>query len=160
MAEQVLPMRPRLISLLVLAAAQELAAQTVDERLAAVNTVFAGSVRMQLDRQDRLVIDYYEGNNRFRQDVVPVTHLDSVITFSQEEDAVVIPCLAVHGQCIDKEIIKLNTIRPTGRANLPRPMNDPEGTRAIAALKALVTAAHTELAQLPNETRERVPRRK
>lgn len=153
-------MRPLLIVLLVLTASRGSMAQTIDERLAAVNTVFAGSVQMQIDRQDRLVIDYFEGSNRFRQDVVPVIHLDSAIAFSREEDAVVVPCLAAHGQCIDKEIIKLNTIRPTGRSNLPRPPNDPEGARAIAALKALITAAHAELAQMPNETRERVPRRK
>lgn len=153
-------MRTSLIALLMVMAVTRSAAQTIDEHLAAVNTAFAGSVRLQLDRQDRMVIDYYEGSNRFRQDVVPVIHLDSTITYSPEEDAIVIACLQARGQCIDKEIFKLNTIRPTGRSNLPRPADDPEGARTIGALRDLITAAHAELAQVPEETRERVVRRK
>lgn len=138
-----------------------LLAQTIDERLAAVNGIFTGTAQVRLDKQQRLVIDFFEGSNRFRQDLVPIAQLDpAAVSFSPEEDAVVIGCLAEHGQCIDKEIFKLNTIRRTGRSNLPRPTNDPDGASAISALKELITTAHEQLAAVPNETRERTTRRK
>ncbi|MEO8590535.1 MAG: hypothetical protein ABI432_14255 [Flavobacteriales bacterium] len=154
-------MRIPILASVLLLTAPTLWSQTVDERIAAVNAVFGGAVHMKMDKQQRLVIDFFDGSNRFRQDLVLLVQLDTLaVAFSPEEDAVVIGCLAAHGQCIDKEIFKLNAIRRTGRSNLPRPPQDPGGEQAMAALKDLITTAQEQLATVPNETRERTVRRK
>jgi len=154
-------MRHTLPLLLTLLTAPVLCAQTLDERIASVNAVFAGGVQFRMDKQHRLVIDVYKGSDRSRQDLVAPEKLDALsVSFSPEEDAVVIGCLAAHGHCIDKEIFKLNTIRHTGRSNLPRPPDDVNGERAIGALKELIITAQEALATTPDETRERTVRRK
>lgn len=148
-------------TLLILLTIPSLWAQTLDERIAAVNAVFAGSVQLRTDKQHRLVIDFYNGSDRFRQDMVAIAHLDSsAVSYSVEEDAVVIRCLTAHDQCIEKEIFKLNTLRHTGRSNLPRPPDDVNGERAISALRQLLITAQEELAATPDETRERTIRKK
>lgn len=60
------------------------------------------------------------------------------VSFSLEEDAVILRCKAENGPCMTKELFKLNTIRRTGRCNLPRPIHDAAGAAAINALQKLL----------------------
>jgi len=117
--------------------------------LAALNALFAGSVVMKLDRKQQLVIDLHNASGRFRQDVVALASIDPAsIHFSAEEDAVIMGCLPGHDRCFSKELFKSNSVRLTGRCNLPRPLEDNGGAATMEALRALVstqaaTAAET-----------------
>lgn len=115
------------------------AAQSPEAQLASLDSLFGGTVRFKFDKRHQLLIDYYDASGRFRQDIVPLEQMDAdLVSFSLEEDAVIIRCKAEHGPCMSKELFKLNTIRRTGRSNLPRPIHDPAGTAAIAALQKLL----------------------
>ncbi|MBS1581153.1 MAG: hypothetical protein JST66_03030 [Bacteroidetes bacterium] len=107
--------------------------------LEAVNGHFHGIAGFTIDREERLVVDLYDGGARYRQDVVYVEFLDpAAFAFSPEENVVMLKCTDEHGRCIDKELFKLNTISHTGRMNLPVPAGDPGGTQALALLGKLV----------------------
>ncbi len=135
-------------------------AQVAQEELNAANSLFDGTVVVKIDRQDRFVFDLFDATGRFRQDVVPVEQLDpESIHYSSEEDAVILGCKTEYAQCISKEIFKLNTIRFTGRSNLPRPTNDGGALATMAALKAMMLAAQQQLLAA-GETKARSPRRK
>lgn len=113
-----------------------------------LNTAFAGKVIFKIDRQHRLVADFFDDGNRFRQDIAPLVELDpDGVSFSPEEDAVVLKCFSEKGQCFTKEIFKLDVVRLTGRSTLPRPSDDPGGARTIAILQDLVRTAQAELVQ-------------
>lgn len=149
----VIAMQRALLALSTLLLATLLRAQAATDELAAVNARFAGDVRVKIDRRDRLVFDFFDASGRFRQDVVPVEHLDpQSIHYSPEEDAVIIGCRSGHARCISKEVFKLNTVRTTGRTNLPRPPSDEGGHGTMDALHALVLAAQQRLASA-RETR-------
>lgn len=124
-----------------------LAAQDQPPELQALNDLYGGAVRFKIDRHDRLIADFFEGATHYRQDVAYLEHLDpGAIAFNTEEGAVMLKCNGANGQCIDKELFKLNTIRHTGRSNLPPAPGDADGTRSIAALHALIATAQERLA--------------
>lgn len=134
-------------------------AQLLEPELAVLNDLFAGSAQFKLDRRQQLVIDLFDQNGRFRQDIVTLEHLDPAkMHYSSEEDAVIIGCTEAEGQCFSKEIFKLNTIRRTGRCNLPRPAEDAGGEAVMAAFRSLIEAAKAQLAA-NSETRERPARK-
>ena len=57
-----------------------------------------------------------------RQDVVYIEFLDSTaVRWSEQERAVEMACAEAHGQCIDKEIFHLGTVRHTGEARFRFP---------------------------------------
>jgi len=118
-----------------------------------LNAAFGGRVTFKIDRQQRLVADFFDAGNRFRQDIAPLAELDlRTVSFSPEEDAVVVKCLAEKGQCFSKEIFKLDVVRLSGRSTLPRPADDPEGTRTIVLLQELIRTYQLELVQVAGET--------
>lgn len=154
-------MRSTPITAFLLLLVSSIHAQSSTEALTAVNTAFAGSVQVKLDRHQQVVFDLYEAGTRIREDIVIPSDLDTtLIHFSVEENAVIIGCRTDKPQCISKEIFKLNTIRLTGRSNLPCPTADPGGEATIKALRQLVTIASQQLAAAGNETRERPQRMK
>ena len=155
----VLPMRNTIILLAIMATTAPVKAQDLQAEFNAVNELFRGAAVMKLDKHHRLVVDFHDGSGRYRQDVVPVMHLDPEnISYSTEEDAVVLGCRTDKAQCIDKEIFKLNTVRHTGRSNLPRPSDDPGGERTMLALRDLLRSAQDQVASVVGETRERPSR--
>lgn len=118
-----------------------------------VNEAFAGNVTFKIDKQQRLVADFIADGNRFRQDIAPLAELDpDAVSFSPEEDAVVLKCLAEKKQCFSKEIFKLDVVRLSGRSTLPRPIDDAGGERTIAILQELIRSSRTELVQAQDET--------
>ncbi len=125
-----------------------------------INTSFAGKVVFKVDRQDRLVMDFYDDGSRFRQDIAYLRDLDPAsIHFSSEENAVVLSCLPDRAQCLTKEIFKLDVVRVTSRSTLPRPDNDADGVRSIALLQELVTKGQADIVQFPGETPTQSSRR-
>jgi len=155
----VLPMRNTIILLAIIAISTSATAQELQTELNAVNELFGGSAVMKLDKHHRLVVDFHDASGRYRQDIVPVMHLDpDNISYSTEEDAVVLGCRTDKAQCIDKEIFKLNTVRHTGRSNLPRPLGDAGGERTMLALRDLLRSAQDQVASAAGETRERPSR--
>ncbi|MBK9148458.1 MAG: hypothetical protein IPM12_11675 [Flavobacteriales bacterium] len=107
--------------------------------LDSLNALFGGSVILKCDKHLQLVIDLYDASGRFRQDAVPLASIDpDRIHFSAEEDAVILECRGGHERCFSKELFKLNTVRLTGRCNLPRPLQDPGGAATIEAFRALL----------------------
>lgn len=149
-----------LFAILSLLTAAPLCAQIATTELAAVNERFAGTVQVKIDRRDQFVFDFFDANDRFRQDVVPVEQLDAQnLHYSMEEDAVIVACKGEFPQCISKEIFKLNTIRATGRSNLPRPKTDEGAAASMEALRVMILAAQQQLAAL-GETHQAAPRRK
>ncbi|MBL8001400.1 MAG: hypothetical protein JNL05_05500 [Flavobacteriales bacterium] len=123
-----------------------LVAQAPPAELQALNDLYGGVVRFKIDKHDRLVADFFDGATHYRQDVAYLEHLDpGAIAFNAEEGAVMLTCTEGNGQCIDKELFKLNTIRHTGRSNLPPAPGDADGARSIAALRALIGSAQERL---------------
>ena len=126
------------------------AAWSQSTELEALNSLFGGSVVMKLDRKQQLVIDLHDASGRFRQDVVALSSIDPAsIHFSAEEDAVIMGCLPGHERCFSKELFKSNSIRLTGRCNLPRPLEDDGGAATMEALRALVAAQAATAAETP-----------
>lgn len=124
------------------------------------NAAFGGLVIFKYDRQDRLVMDFFDGGNRFRQDIARRSDLDpNAVTFSVEEDAVVLKCLADKPQCFTKEIFKMDVVRLTGRSTLPRPTEDVAGEQTIVMLQELIRNAQVDLVQVIDETPARSPRK-
>jgi hypothetical protein len=134
-------------------------AQGLGPELAELNQLFAGTAQFKLDKHEQLVIDLFDASGRFRQDIVALEHLDpAAMHYSTEEDAVIIGCIAAEGQCFSKEIFKHNTIRRSGRCNLPRPAHDTDGAAVINAFRALIEAAKAQLAA-NGETHQRPARK-
>lgn len=130
-------------------------AQDVDARLAIANEIFDGKVKFRIDRDDRLIADLFSEQGLVRQDVAYVEFLSpDSISYSQEEQAVVLKCKTGEAQCIDKEIFKLNAIRHTGRSALP--ISPEKKNEAIAALGAVIRAAQE--AQVAERTRATMPK--
>lgn len=126
-----------------------------------LNTLYRGEVRFQVDKEDRLIADFFDASGHFRQDGVYIEYLDSTgFRFNAEENAVVMTCNEAHANCIEKEIFKLNVIRHTGRSNFPVPAGDAEGRLAIAILGRLVGQAQVEIARVAAETHARPARKK
>ncbi|MBK9176666.1 MAG: hypothetical protein IPM46_10105 [Flavobacteriales bacterium] len=74
------------------------AAQSPEAQLASLDSLFGGTVRFKFDKRHQLLIDYYDASGRFRQDIVPLEQMDAdLVSFSLEEDAVIIRCKAEHG---------------------------------------------------------------
>ncbi|HRH69129.1 MAG TPA: hypothetical protein PLB89_06465 [Flavobacteriales bacterium] len=127
------------------------AAQTPS--LTTINDAFAGKITFKIDRHQRLVADFFDDGNRFRQDIAPLVELDpDGVSFSPEEDAVVLKCLSEKGQCFTKEIFKLDVVRLTGRSTLPRPADDAGGERTMADLRDLIRTSQAQLVQVTRET--------
>lgn len=144
-------MKRSLPLLLSLFTAVTCAGQQID--LAPLNAAFAGTVVFKIDKQDRFVMDFMDESGRFRQDIVPLIHLDpEAVHYSAEEKAVVLECGKDHAQCFTKEIFKLDVVRLTSRSTLPNPDKDPEGANAIALFKDLIRTALSELKQTADET--------
>ena len=126
-----------------------------------VNTAFAGKVIFKIDRHHRLVADFFDHGNRFRQDIAPLVELDpDRVSFSPEEDVIVLKCLSDKGQCFTKEIFKLDVVRLTGRSTLPRPSDDAGGERTIAILQDLIRTTRAELVQIVGGTPSEGSRKK
>lgn len=129
----------------------QLLAQT--QSLDPLNAAFAGKVVFKIDRQHRLVADFFDDTGRFRQDIAPLMELDAgAVSFSPEEDAVVLKCRSETGQCFTKEIFKLDVVRITGRSTLPRPADDALGEHAIGLLQEIIRSSQAELVQVAGET--------
>lgn len=129
-------------------------AQVAAPEIQAVNERFAGSVQVKLDRRERLVFDFFDASGRFRQDVVPAELLDAEqLHYSPEENAIILVCKSTAAQCITKEIFKMNTIRSTGRSNLPIPAGDIDGAGTIQDLGALIRKVQEHMNSL-SETRQ------
>ena len=136
----------RSLLLLVLALHAQNAVWSQTAELETLNSLFSGSVVMRLDRKQQLVIDLNDASGRFRQDVVALANIDPAsIHFSTAEDAVIMGCLPGQDRCFSKELFKSNSVRLTGRCNLPRPLEDDGGVATMEALRALV-AAHAATA--------------
>lgn len=119
--------------------------------LGALNELFGGSAVFKLDKRQQLVIDIHDANGRFRQDVVPVLSIDPErIHFSVEEDAVILGCRAGHDRCFSKELFKLNTVRLTGRCNLPRPPHDSGGLATMDAIREWLATQAATAAETPS----------
>lgn len=119
--------------------------QNVDASLAEANALFEGHVKFRIDRDYRFIADIYGEQGLVRQDVAYVEFLDATaVSYSDEEQAVVIKCQAAEAQCIDKEIFKLNTIRHTGRSVLQIAPGSKDA--ALAALSKLIRAGQEALA--------------
>ena len=126
-------------------------AQQMD--LAPVNHAFNGVVVFKTDKHEQLVMDFIDERGRYRQDIVLPEHLDAIsIHFSPEENAIVLPCRTEQVHCISKEIFKLDVIRSTSRSTLPVPVDDPEGTQAIALFRNLINEAASHVASTLDET--------
>jgi len=124
-------------------------AQDLDADLAAANDLFKGQVRFKVDQKDRLIADFFDGSGHYRQDVVYLEFLaPDAFAYNGEEQVVMLRCTDTNAQCIDKELFKLNTIRHSGRMNLPVPAGDPEGANAIKLLADLVRHAQAALTAL------------
>lgn len=123
-----------------------LLAQDIDSDLGALNALYTRQVRFKIDKQHRLVADFFDASGHYRQDMVYVEflHADS-IRYTPAEQAVTMRCRQGQDKCFDKEIFKLNSIRSSGRMNLPLVPGDAEGTQAIAALATLVRHAQEQL---------------
>lgn len=142
----------RTLILLLLAAPFLAFGQAATAELAEVNARFGGAITFKLDRRQQLVMDHYDANGRYRQDVVPVEHLDiEAMTVSLNEHAVVLTCRADRPQCISKELFAQNAVRMTGRSTLALPPGDADGAATLEALRAMIAAAQAQLAT--NETR-------
>jgi len=119
--------------------------------LEVLNEIFGGSAVFKLDKRQQLVIDLYDASGRFRQDVVPVMNIDPErIHFSVEEDAVILGCRAGQDRCFSKELFKLNTVRLTGRCNLPRPPHDDGGLATMDAFRAWLATQAATAAETPS----------
>lgn len=133
-------------------------AQTPD--LGPLNSAFNGSVIFKVDKHGRLVMDHYDQGSRFRQDVVPMEHIDpGLISFSSEEDAIALKCKADKGQCFSKEIFKLDVVRLSSRITVPRPSQDGSGAHTIALFQELLAPREATIAPIASETSE-APSRK
>jgi len=129
--------------------------------LAELNAIYRGDVKFHIDKDDRLVADFFDASGHFRQDAVYIQYLDSTgFRYNAEENAVVMNCNAANANCIEKEIFQLNAIRHTGRSNFPVPPADSEGRNAIATLGRLVGQVQLELVRLAAETHARPARKK
>lgn len=145
-------LQPRILLLVALFPAA-LSAQIPD--LGPLNDAFRGRVTFKIDRQHRLVADFFDEGSRFRQDIAPLVELDTnAVSYSSEEDALVLKCLAEKGQCFTKEIFKLDVVRLTARSTLPRPADDPGGERSMELLRDLIRVQQAQLALQYGETRE------
>lgn len=129
-----------------------------DPDLSALNKAFNGQVTFKMDKHDRLVMDHFDQNNRFRQDIVRIQDLDpNSVAFSAEENGIALKCLSDKAQCISKEIFKLNVVRATSRVTLPRPDQDVQGEQVVGLFRDLV---EVRLADEPKpETPTRSPRK-
>lgn len=145
-------MHRKLLLLLLLAVPLLSIAQAATAEIAEVNTRFGGAIVFKLDRRQQLVMDHHDANGRYRQDVVPVEHLDiDATTVSLSEHSVVLTCRADRPQCISKELFAQNAVRMTGRSALALPPGDADGAATLEAVRALIAAAQARLAT--NETR-------
>lgn len=153
-----LAMNARLLLLTLCTLPFQLLAQA--DELAAVNSTFSGSVVFKIDKKQQLVMDFFDAGGRFRQDIATVEELDpDAISFSPEENAVVLKCRADKEKCMTKEIFKLDVVRLSSRSTLPRPGSDVAGEAAIAQLKALLLASENALMAFPGETTTRRSRK-
>jgi hypothetical protein len=124
-------------------------AQGTEADLATVNALYDGQVRFKIDKQHRLVADFFDASGHYRQDVAYLEFLDAdSIRYTPEEQVVTVRCRAGQDRCFDKELFKLNTIRHSGRMNLPLVAGDPDGERAMATLSDLIRHAQEHLAAL------------
>lgn len=129
--------------------------------LAAANAAFMGQVTFKIDKHQRLVADHFDGGLRSRQDIGQLSDLDpATVSYSEEEDAVVLKCLPDKPQCLSKEIFKLDVLRLTSRITLPRPSNDEGGALTMEVLRELITAKQAELQQDTAETPMRPSRKR
>lgn len=128
-------------------------AQSLKKPLAEANTIFAGVVEFKVDTRNRLVMDCFDEGQRYRQDIAAVKELDvDSIFWSAGEESIVLKCIPGKTKCFSKEIFKLDMVRLTARSNIPCPIGDPEGKKAIAVLKELIQAAQGDVAAIPNAT--------
>ncbi|MBK7382862.1 MAG: hypothetical protein IPI81_05930 [Flavobacteriales bacterium] len=135
-------------------------AQGQTPELDALNGLYAGTVKFKIDRDRQLVIDQFDAKGLFRQDIVPIEFIDPAsMHISTEEDAMILGCISTQAQCFNKEIFKLNTIRRTGRCDLPRPAADPSGEAFMQAMRDLIDAEKQRMAAA-GETRQGTSRMK
>jgi len=132
--------------------AQEKPAQTVAplpdiaEDITALNGHFRDVAAFKIDRDDRLVTDYFDHGARYREDVAYLEFLNAGgVSFNPEENTVMVKCSEEKsldgrssGKCIDKEVMKNGAISQTGRMNLPVPAGDANGAKAIILLGNLL----------------------
>ncbi|MEZ4738211.1 MAG: hypothetical protein R2818_02385 [Flavobacteriales bacterium] len=128
-------------------------AQVDDPYLQALNGTFHGAVIMKVDKQGRLVMDFHDDGKRFRQDIAPVHMLDpDLITYSPEENAIVLNCRQENSHCLTKEVFKLGLLRSSSRSTLPCPPDDVNGVRSIVAMETFLKGMQSTAAATPTET--------
>ena len=151
-------MRPLSFLLICLISSVRLCAQ--GDGLAELNQAFGGRVSFDIDHEDRLIVDHHDASGHYRQDVAYVEFLDpQSIAWSEEEKAILVRCLPGQEQCIDKEIFKMKTIRPTGRMNLSYEGDPMARQMTMNALSAWITQEQERIAGEGSETKVR-PQRK
>ena len=154
-------MRTWTTPLLLIAVISSTAQDDRQQLLTELNMLYRGEVKFRIDKEDRLVADFFDASGHFRQDAVYIEFLDSTgFRFNAEENAVVMNCNAANANCIEKEIFKLNVIRHTGRSNFPVPAGDDEGRNTITVLGRLVGSAQAYIARVAAETHARPVRKK
>lgn len=115
--------------------------RSIAQDLQALNELHQGRLKFRVDKEDRLVIDHFDGSGHFRQDLVYIEFLDTAtFVFDTDEQAIMLACRIDQANCMGKELFRMNTIRRTGRANLPTVASDPEGAHTIALLRSIVRA--------------------
>jgi hypothetical protein len=118
-------------------------------------------VVFKIDKRERLVMDFFDAGTRFRQDIAPLSDLDpELVSYSAEEDGVVLKCREDKAQCISKEIFKLDVLRTTSRVTIPRPEDDLEGVKAISFLQELTHTRQGSMVHVPAETPGTTSRKK
>lgn len=134
--------------------------QDLSDELARVRSAFGPTYRFEVDRQDRLVIDLLRDGRPARQDVVYLEFLDTAgVRWSEAERSVELSCLDARGQCIDKEIYHLGTVRHTGRSALPLPEGR-AADEAVEALRELIVAGRDRVRAHDLETHRRPSRKR
>ncbi|HPF91481.1 MAG TPA: hypothetical protein PLL57_12545 [Flavobacteriales bacterium] len=118
-----------------------------------LNERFSPTVKFHADKHRRLVLDIHDQGERIRQDLMDPMDLDpQAITFSAEEDGLVLKCREDRAQCISKEIFKLDVVRLTSRVTIPKPAADPDGQATIGLLRGWLEAAQAEAERTVNGT--------
>ncbi len=132
---------------------------SVGSDLVALNTHFAGTANFQIDKRQRLVVDYLASGKPYRTDVVYIEFLDAATcSYNAEEKTLTLQCQDERSKCIDKEIHKTGVISPTGRMSLPLPSSDPTGEKAKGLLVKLVDDKQNEQLTRLAETNTRPKR--
>lgn len=117
----------------------------VVQDLAALNKHFNGIAQFNVDKRQRLVVEYLQNGSAYRTDIAYLDFLDaSACAYNEEDRSLMLYCQDPRSKCIDKEIRKGGTITPIGRMDLPVPAGDERAEKARSLLTALVEHKQNE----------------